>query len=173
MSSSRSRRWRRCGDRRVEGEQFQLRNSPENKSNSPKRFSRFVLVLQVSCSRLRRPGSRDGEVCLAPQRLRLPPGCKEAEGQLRQRLSVCVEVWQDGWDELPHTWLRRLGTRQRKLPHTPQVGMASFPESCARCEPSVCKCASNTYTHLVWASNKLCLCFVSAAFLAARGQPLP
>lgn len=47
---------------------------------------------------------------------------QEAEGQLRQRLPVCLEIWQNRWDELPDAWMRRLGTRQRQFPHPSQVG---------------------------------------------------
>lgn len=79
---------------------------------------------QVSGAGLRWTGSCDGEVRLPPQRVRLPPGGEEAEGQLRQRLAVCLEIWQDGRHELPDPRLRRLGTRQRELPDPSEVGVA-------------------------------------------------
>lgn len=77
---------------------------------------------QVSSPRLWWTGSCDGEVRLPPQRFWLPSGCKEAEGQLRQRLAVCLEIWQDRRHDLSDPRLRRLGTRQWELPDSSEVG---------------------------------------------------
>lgn len=77
---------------------------------------------KVSGPRLRRSGPRDGQVRVPQERVRLPPGCQEAEGRLPERHPVHVEVWQDGGHVVPDSRLRRLGSRQRQLPDTSQVG---------------------------------------------------
>lgn len=79
---------------------------------------------KVSGSRLRRPGTRDGQVRVPQKRVGVPPSCQEAKGRLPERHPVHVEVWQDGGHVLPHSRLRRLGSRQRELPDTSQVGFS-------------------------------------------------
>lgn len=78
--------------------------------------------LKVSGPGLRRSGTRDGQVRVPQKRVGVPPSCQEAKGRLPERHPVHVEVWQDGGHVLPHSRLRRLGSRQRELPDTSQVG---------------------------------------------------
>lgn len=68
-------------------------------------------LAQVSSSWLWRTGSCDGKVRLSSQRVRMPPGRKEAERQLCQWFSVCVEIWEDRRHDMSNSRLRRLRTR--------------------------------------------------------------
>ena len=79
---------------------------------------------QVSSPRLWRTGSRDGEIRISPQCVGLPPGGQAAEGWLRQRLPVCMEVREDRWHVVPDPGLRWIRTCQRELPDPSEVGGA-------------------------------------------------
>lgn len=48
---------------------------------------------QVSGARLRRPGTHNGEIRVAPQRVRLPPSGQTSERRIYQWLPVYVESW--------------------------------------------------------------------------------
>lgn len=53
----------------------------------------------------------------------MPHCSQETERRLPEWDSVYMEVWEDGGDDVSHPGLRRLGARQRQLPHTPKVGL--------------------------------------------------
>lgn len=75
---------------------------------------------QVPSSRLRGARPRQRQVCLPPKRVGLPAGCPQAEGGLPQ-WPLVLEVPKERGAHLPHSGLRRLGPRQRGLPHPPEV----------------------------------------------------
>lgn len=76
---------------------------------------------QVPSSGLRGARPHQRQVRLSPKRVRLPAGRAAAKGGLRQRPLVLLEVAQERGAHLPHPGLRRLGPRQRELPHPPEV----------------------------------------------------
>lgn len=82
---------------------------------------RCAQCLQVSSARLWWPGPCDREVCLPPQCIRLPAGRQASERRLCERSAFLLEVGQDRRHDLPHSRVRRLRPRQRKLPHPPEV----------------------------------------------------
>lgn len=52
----------------------------------------------------------------------MPHSSQETKGWLSKRHSVHMEIWEDGGHVVPNAGLRRLRSRQRQLPDTPEVG---------------------------------------------------
>lgn len=83
--------------------------------------SRLCLCFQVSSPWMWWSGSHNGQICITPQRIRLPSSGQTTEGWLYQWIPVHMEGWEDGWHVVSHSRLWRLWTRQRQFPDPQKV----------------------------------------------------